>query len=414
MSSIRRNQGRRPSRGAWVMVLVATMSAGMWLAFAAPAGAAWEAPVEIAGSSQSVEGGGSAAAALGIYEGNIAIAYRQTEQKVLVTHRDKAPALTALRKRWRKRAVRQAELADHRGGRGREGNGGWAFETPRHRKKRCGAQPAQRKRARSLPGLQPARPTRALRRKLADGPAALGRQRRGDGGAHIRRTGRIQRIQLLPPVWRLRVDVGHTRYDSVDGNIGLFEAGESNAPDVAVNAAGDAIAAWTGWPELPREVAVGYRDHEGSGWTVLGGGGARIYCCSYMGPGDYRLAIDAAGNGYVIVGGGTNENKGVVFEYASRAHALGGGGWGPEQHLDRGEPGEPQEPREPRIAVDSAGDATAMWIAQDPESHHDALFAAYRPAGAATSFGSAVEVTVLRARGRSPAMSSTRLRPATR
>lgn len=45
--------------------------------------------MEIAPSSQSIEGGGSAAAAVGVEEGNVVIAYRPTEQEVTSRHRDK-------------------------------------------------------------------------------------------------------------------------------------------------------------------------------------------------------------------------------------------------------------------------------------------------------------------------------------
>ena len=181
--------------------------------------------------------------------------------------------------------------------------------------------------------------------------------------------------------------------NALSGNVGVEESGRDVYPQVAIDSAGDAMALWMGWPTTAEHgVSIAYRDHAGVGWTAP----ASIFCCSNL-IGSYRPALDSAGNGYVVLWGGENEhheNKGVIFEYASRSALKSGSGWGPAQHLDAGEPGEPQEPREARIAVDSAGDATAVWIAQDPASGHDTIYAAYRPAGDATSFGAPVKAYV--------------------
>ncbi len=365
--------------------------AAVWV-MTADANAAWEAPVEIASSSQATGGGGSPAAALGLYAGNAVVAYRPTEQSVAVRHRDHGSAEygppQSLGETSGSNKLSSPAVAVGTGG---EALAAWIFETPKTSEEavpcatRAAAAPTFSPCASDLlgpPGLSEGNWRMGDLQAAANGSGtvALSVEGPGSSGYAFSRPFGVYGSLAHPPA-----------ATALTGNIGLEESGRENRPEVALNAAGDAVTAWTGWPENPREVVVDYRDHAGSGWGAHGHSGERVYCCSFMGPGDYRLAIDGLGNGYVLIHGGAGggeSNEGILFAYASRSYALGGEGpWGVQQQLDK-------TGTQPRIAVDSAGDATAIWIDKDPETGHDALFAAYRPAGAETRFGPAAEVTV--------------------
>jgi hypothetical protein len=379
---------RVPVRTRWLSASAAAILVCTWLAAALPAEAAWEAPVEIAESSQRVDGGG-AAAALGIYEGNTTVAYRATEKSIAVRHRDKGEGAYSSAQTLEESVSNTLESPAVAAGAGGKSLTAWALVAGKTEEDRvrCATRVSGASTfstcAAPLLGSDNGSWGTGWVRAAGNGAGTAAVAFEGPGTA-----GFSQAFGSYGPV------SGGLTTQALSGNDGVGGSGRNNYPQVAVNAAGDAVEVWTGWPTFSAHaVGIGYRDHAGSEWTVLGGGGAQIYCCSNM-IGNYRVAIDGAGNGYVVVGGGETEDKGIVFDYAPRAHALGGGGgWG-EQHLDLGEAGEPQKPENPRVAVDSAGDATAVWVAEDFATHRNALFAAYRPAGAATTFGSPIEVVV--------------------
>lgn len=386
-----RRTADRAARG--VLWTAAAIVVTLFLVNAQVASAAWESPLQTAPASQAIDGGGYSATA-GIDDGNIAIAYLADNQHVVVVVRDKgAGAYSA--------ALPVADvsgpdtLASPALAVGTQGQAVvyWALDTPdtANEAVRCAYRPATSATfsacATNLlgpPGLFSNNWEVGWVRAVGNGNAAAVTFE-GPGASNgynfSRAFGAYGGFAATPATVAL------------SGNIGVFGAGTNNMPQVAINSAGDAIALHTGWPtQTQRSVTVGYRDHLGGGWYVRPSG-ADIYCCSNFGPGDYRAALDGAGNGYVIIDGGDTGNPGmtgIVFAYAARDHALGGsGGWGAQQQLDPN-----ASATRPRLAVDSAGNATATWVDADLATGNDALYVAYRPAGAGSSFGAPVQFYV--------------------
>lgn len=140
--------------------------------------------------------------------------------------------------------------------------------------------------------------------------------------------------------------------------------GEANHPQIAVNAAGDAVAAWQlGEVDFDRVVQVATRPAGGS-WsapqtlpTVLG-----------IEP---QVGIDAAGDAVVT----WMENPGYEWVIDTATHPAGGP-WSAATALST--PG--GSATEPQVAVNAAGDAVVTWQRLD-SGNHPIAEAANRPAG---------------------------------
>jgi hypothetical protein len=162
--------------------------------------------------------------------------------------------------------------------------------------------------------------------------------------------------------------------------VDLSEPAEhTGAPQVVLDSEGDATAVWDRWDGSQTVVESAYRP-AGEGWeapvdisaTELSGGVA-VAGGSAQSP---RIAVDGAGDVTVVferwaVGG-------IVVQSAERP---AGGAWTVPVGLD--EPVNSANP-EPWVAVDTAGDAIAVWEAGA------VVQSAYRPAGEAWGAATAV------------------------
>lgn len=390
MAMLDRSPSRLPAHVSFGAVALAV---ALMLVGAQSAGATWESPVQIAPSSQygAIDG---AAASIGMYDSNIALGYMTSNQAIFAKLRDKGAAaytdaLAVGSTSGTNTLVSPAITVSAQG----QAFAAWGLDATdtandaaqcATRGVGAGAFTACSSNLLGPPGLSSGNWHVGWLSAASNGAGNLAVAFEGPGGSgysYSRAYGAYGGLADNPPT------------TAITGNIGVNGAGMSNNPQVAINAAGDAMAISTNWPtNVDHAAGVAYRDHLGSGWYVRPSG-SNIYCCTNYGAGNFRLALDDAGNGYVIIGGGNVGDvgaRGIVFAYAARDYALGGAGsWGTQQQLDLA-----SSARDPRIAVDSAGNATAIWVDADLATGHDALYVAYRPAGAGTTFGTPVEATV--------------------
>jgi hypothetical protein len=134
-------------------------------------------------------------------------------------------------------------------------------------------------------------------------------------------------------------------------------------PVVAVNRAGDALAAWL-WRSQPREVGrvqAAFRPAGGTWGPRTDVGGALEAA-----PARPRVALDDAGNGYVVWLGGAGASS---VQSAVRARASGA--WSSAASVSAAGAADPQ------LAVDPSGNAVAVWT-----DASGATTAAVRPAAA--------------------------------
>lgn len=163
---------------------------------------------------------------------------------------------------------------------------------------------------------------------------------------------------------------------ALDGNIGIIGSGMPNQPRVAVGPDGTAVAIWRLTVTFEyRPVKVAYRA-PGAGWAVRPGDES-IIAHGNIGPGDYDVAVDGAGDAWVVTRQAIGNSLRVERVGGAYATGSGGTGWGPGQDLA-------PEGADPQIEVSAAGAATASWTAGG------SVWLADRAAGAATTFGAPV------------------------
>jgi hypothetical protein len=175
---------------------------------------------------------------------------------------------------------------------------------------------------------------------------------------------------------------------NLSGNVGISMAGTETRPWVAFNAAGDAMEIWrtTDSSASDHSVRVAYFPTGGASFIKRTAPEDQIICCRNITVGNYRVALDGLGNGYVAAQGPAGPGNGILAAFAPRAYALGGaGGWGALQGLD-------DNGAQPRVAADGAGNAVVTWVRHDMATNQGTLFASYRPVGDATTFGAGVPV----------------------
>ncbi len=131
--------------------------------------------------------------------------------------------------------------------------------------------------------------------------------------------------------------------------IELDATGDPSGPQVGLDAAGNAIAVWQ-WYNGTRWSVWGNRYVAGTGWAA-----GQILAMDAGGP---RIAVDPAGNAMMLYSWG----NGTGYEVWAKRYVVGTG-WGPSELLESG-PGNISPA--PDVAVDAAGDAVAVWV------HHGA------------------------------------------
>jgi hypothetical protein len=151
-------------------------------------------------------------------------------------------------------------------------------------------------------------------------------------------------------------------------------------PRVAMDPAGDATAVWTAVIGQGTNVQAARYDTKSGQWTLpdtattvssLG------TCPCGANPNDLDVAMDASGNAMAVWA----EQSGTAVNAQIRAaRYMTGSGWGPSTGLDAVQGGTDQSPR---IAVDSSGNAAAVWYSsKTPNVIYAAVFqgGAWKPA----------------------------------
>ncbi len=142
-------------------------------------------------------------------------------------------------------------------------------------------------------------------------------------------------------------------------------------PEVAVNSGGDAVAVWQRWNGT-EYVAQAASKQAGSPW------GAAVNLAADAN--EPQVGLDSAGNAVAVWSAYNGSN--YVVQSASKP---AGGVWGSAVNLSA--PG--QDARTTQVAVDSGGDAVAVWVRSD--GSNEIVQSASKPAGGA--WGSAVNLS---------------------
>ena len=158
-------------------------------------------------------------------------------------------------------------------------------------------------------------------------------------------------------------------------NVKVNDAGAViyGVPCIAVDASGNAYAVWPDYRDgstQRNDIYFSYRP-AGGNWSP----DTRVD--DYVGPRDQydpSIAVDDGGNAYAVWTDQRDEEYGgdIYFSYRPA-----GGSWGTSVRVDDDVGTTPQ--REPSIAVDSGGNAYAVW--QDGRAGGGDAYFAYRPAG---------------------------------
>jgi hypothetical protein len=141
-------------------------------------------------------------------------------------------------------------------------------------------------------------------------------------------------------------------------------------PVIAVDGDGNAFAVWSDRRNSNADIYFAYRP-AGGGW------GANVKVNDDPGTASQTfpdIAVDAAGNAYAIWRDSRNSNDNIYFAYRPA-----GGGWGPNVMVndDTGSANQLQ----PAIAVDGSGNAFAVWTDWRGGSDDYNIYSAYRPVG---------------------------------
>ena len=158
----------------------------------------------------------------------------------------------------------------------------------------------------------------------------------------------------------------------------LPECPDQGDPAIAIDAAGNAYAAWIGCDTSGDTVNFAFRP-TGGPW----GTSARVNDDANLGVTRYRpdIAVDGAGNVFVVWTDNRRGNDDIYF-----AHCPASGSWSATIRVNS-DSGNAQQSM-PAIAVHSAGHTYVVW--QDSRNGHDDIYSAYRsPSG---SWGSNLRV----------------------
>lgn len=153
-------------------------------------------------------------------------------------------------------------------------------------------------------------------------------------------------------------------------NVG--ETGIEGRPDVAVDATGDATAVWERPDGGGYEIQAAERS-AGGAWQAP----VRLFSTSNEGTGAPHIAVDSQGAAVAVWKSGGPEH--FVVDAASRSTASGV--WSSPIELGAAGAANP----EPRIALDTLGNAVAVWTGEGPHPGTQHIFAATMPTGGAWS-----------------------------
>ena len=153
---------------------------------------------------------------------------------------------------------------------------------------------------------------------------------------------------------------------------------EQSSPAIAVDSSGNAYAVWGDERNGNGDVYFAYRPAGGS-W------GASVKVnddAGTAGQGSPAIAVDASSNAYAVWVDGRNGDDDIYF-----ATRPAGGNWGANIRVNDDSSAKRQW--HPTIAVDSGGNAYAMW--EDQRNGDPDIYFAYRPAGG--NWGANVKVS---------------------
>lgn len=167
-------------------------------------------------------------------------------------------------------------------------------------------------------------------------------------------------------IWANRYDAATGAWESATlietGNVGLAEA-----PHVAVDAGGNAVAVWTYFDGARYDILATRYAAGGGGWDPV----TPSLTATATGSGDApRVALDGAGNALVVW---AQSDAGRYSIWANRLTA--GAGWGGAALIEADDAGDAALPQ---LAVDGAGNAVAVWYQFDG-TRYDVLSNRFTP-----------------------------------
>jgi hypothetical protein len=191
-----------------------------------------------------------------------------------------------------------------------------------------------------------------------------------------------------PQIYASRLEVGQAW--STSSRLSSYAVnGFTGTPHVAVDDAGDAVAAWSTNPaNSPIRVMGAHFGGTPAAWSTAGFIDQCTSCPSNIGilP---RLAMDASGNGVAVWAQG--QTGASIAVYAAR-YTTSSGSWANAQQLDAGLNTQ-LNASAPRLVVDRAGQATAVWVNVSNDASHPNTIIADRFTGGAWQGAAPIDTT---------------------